>query len=600
MTPFILLFISVAIAQDVTLPNVFPDAPSALSLSIPPIPLHCMPGFLTAADVGFCCRRYDIACPDRPHTPIICMTDPQSSPALCCMFGIACPSQGVSCSANQDCTPNLGCVFENLQQQRGKCGRVDVFGLACTIAFCEGENSPCVLPGPVYTTCSVWLSFLNKVRPTPTIGAVASIPSNTVGPEVTLAPDDITISAQQPQISSEVQVSPQAVISPALDEILPSPTVLPSPELTTTPSANLLPTPAPSADLLPTPTPSASLSPTSTTSANLPSETPQPPALEKKPEGTTCSTISQDVPQRCADSLTCVIHDFGLPSSGVPNEGTCQLISRDIPVCTVQLCATYGAAHLCSLPFVFVGTVTTCGTWHKPSEAIPGPNCRIICVGVCVTGPGAGSLIASNGRPYCGLCDLQRDSCESGFVIYGPVFQSRESASPTPSARPIDPACLGTIGVLDAEMCCRVFAIGCMQEGDACSAFGAMIPGPDCEKGLTCVIDDFGFPAVDQPNSGKCERLVERPVLCTVAFCTMKGREGVCREAETSVVTTCGVWAKPSQAVSGPDCEFFCSQICNIGPDAPVGSDGVTYCSVCQMRAVSCRSGFEVFGPVNV
>ena len=125
-----------------------------------------------------------------------------------------------------------------------------------------------------------------------------------------------------------------------------------------------------------------------------------------------------------------------------------------------------------------------------------------------------------------------------------------------------------------------------------------MPPPPfPCGRHATCVIFDFGFPALDRANRGVCKRLPGAPPECSVDFCSGTGAEGVCSVGEGNAeVAFCGSWATRSDGFPGPDCDFVCLAVCL--EDGPFGSDGRQYCSLCYLRAASCASDFEIYGPV--
>lgn len=151
----------------------------------------------------------------------------------------------------------------------------------------------------------------------------------------------------------------------------------------------------------------------------------------------------------------------------------------------------------------------------------------------------------------------------------------------------------------DHETCCVKYGINCPPEGSPCSTGGGFLPPLPfpCGKSLTCVIFDFGFPPVDQPNRGVCKKLSEEPPKCSIDFCSMNSAKAVCKPTDgISKVAFCDAWATRTDGFPGPDCGFLCAKICE--EDGPFGSDGVQYCSLCQLQAASCLSNFKLFGPV--
>lgn len=94
-----------------------------------------------------------------------------------------------------------------------------------------------------------------------------------------------------------------------------------------------------------------------------------------------------------------------------------------------------------------------------------------------------------------------------------------------------------------------------------------------------------------QAASCRSDFAIVGPV-CYLEFCAANGAKTICVDPKKQVATTCGAWG----AGGGPDCSFLCPLLCQI--NGPCGSDGKRYCSPCQLRQVSCRSNFKIFGPV--
>ena len=296
-------------------------------------------------------------------------------------------------------------------------------------------------------------------------------------------------------------------------------------------------------------------------------------------EGETCLIGGLLPPRSCGRGLTCVIKNFGKKFIDIPATGECTAV-EDMPnSCSVTLCTKGGADAICNVS----GLVATCEAWATRTD-LPSVRCPEICTQECLVP----RLVASNGEEFCNLCLLQSASCESNFKIFGPVEDA-------------NPKCREPISLFDAQECCIEEGIGCIGKGEVCSTAGSLIPPVPCEKGLTCVIRDFGFPAADQPNSGKCRRVVRRVRKCSVRRCSRFGGGYVCEvpvPRRSGIVSTCKAWARRSDGNAGPDCDFVCREFCRT-TRKPVASNGQEFCSICKLRQASCESDFMIFGPVS-
>lgn len=303
--------------------------------------------------------------------------------------------------------------------------------------------------------------------------------------------------------------------------------------------------------------------------------TAQPPPVGL---GQACS-LNGFFPIPCQARLTCVLTDFGFPAADGPRIGTCRNLTNKPPSCTVAYCTTNGPNAICTtFGFPMQPVVATCHAWATRIDA-KGPDCNFACTLRCLVV----RLVASDGTTYCNLCLLQAASCRSDFKVFGPV-------------KPVKDKCVKPISIFDAAKCCIDRGIGCLKKGQTCSTMGSRIQPVPCKKGLTCVIMNFGFPAVDRPNSGTCRR-VRRVKKCSVRRCSRRGEKSICQTG--TIVTTCGAWATRTDGNPGPDCSFVCPEICLVLPQRPLGSDGVRYCTICKLRQASCRSDFVIFGPIR-
>lgn len=163
-------------------------------------------------------------------------------------------------------------------------------------------------------------------------------------------------------------------------------------------------------------------------------------------------------------------------------------------------------------------------------------------------------------------------------------------------AQRIPARCRAPIAASQLADCCRDFQVGCLPLDAACTTFSqvANVAPAACASGLVCLITDLGLIAADVPNSGACTRLDARPAQCSIGVCTATGADTPCRF--NGLTVTCRAWATLDPP-EGPDCAFFCTLECRI--DGPFASNGVRFCTDCQLRSASCASGFELFGPVD-
>lgn len=289
-------------------------------------------------------------------------------------------------------------------------------------------------------------------------------------------------------------------------------------------------------------------------------------------------------PSRPCASGTCVLTSFGNPAVDLPRSGICRSLPRPPPACTVALCSRRGGGAVCAVTTP-TRLVATCRAWAARTDVGGvGPDCSFACTEECMTP----RLVASDGSEYCNLCKLQAASCRARFAFFGPV-----RAPDACRMRPIPP--------FEAGRCCAERGIGCLGNGRRCSTLGSRIRPVPCKTGLTCVIRDFGFPAADGPNSGRCRR-VRNVRKCSVGRCTRFGPRHVCEvplPRGSGIVSTCRAWARRSDGNPGPDCSFACILICAVGDARPLASNGKRFCSICQLRQKSCTTGFRVFGPVS-
>lgn len=106
------------------------------------------------------------------------------------------------------------------------------------------------------------------------------------------------------------------------------------------------------------------------------------------------------------------------------------------------------------------------------------------------------------------------------------------------------------------------------------------------------------MPANDIENSGTCVRIDKSALSeCSVAFCTKSGYAAVCVDLFSPFrATTCGAYASRVDGGRRAACSP-CGKS-NCATPAFTASDGKAYCRRCELEYSSCRSGFQVFGPV--
>lgn len=356
------------------------------------------------------------------------------------------------------------------------------------------------------------------------------------------------------------------------------------------------------------------------------------------PVGETCSTAGSMVPTiPCEQGSTCVIDDFGFPAADRPNSGTCTVLKGDVEECSPRLCQRADAGLVCGL--MDEGIVTTCGAWRAREDDVDdecvnpspfdAPRCcterQIGCVQVGQTCSSSGSLFPpipcelgstcviedfgfpAADRPNSGTCTVVKGEVEDcnprlcqradaglvcglpdeGIVTTCGAWRDRdddECENPSP---------------FDAARCCIERQMGCREVGEMCSTAGSRIAPVPCEQDSTCVISDFGFPAADRPNSGTCTVVRRKVVGCNVGLCAREGAAQICGLEDEGIVTTCGAWSKREDGGKKPNCKFWCTGICKPKWRRPKASNFKKYCNACCLKKKSCKSGFQIFGPIS-
>lgn len=151
-----------------------------------------------------------------------------------------------------------------------------------------------------------------------------------------------------------------------------------------------------------------------------------------------------------------------------------------------------------------------------------------------------------------------------------------------------------------------------------CSNFGTRgSPPVACPSGSVCVIEDFGNPPTDIPDSGICVDVSTvtspSPSPCSLSQCALNGGSTVCTLSRSlppssdiipstaSGLTTCATWSTLSVAVGNEHLnicnQFACTADC---PNDAVSSLGRVFCNGCNLQVASCQARFSFTGPVDV
>lgn len=298
------------------------------------------------------------------------------------------------------------------------------------------------------------------------------------------------------------------------------------------------------------------------------------PALTPGP-GVLCSTSgTRGVPPKtCDNGGICVLTDFGNPPVDIPDSGICRKLRKFTPKCSVNYCSANGPYAVCRVSNQYA----FCSAWGTRRDGGPKPQCPEFCTEECRIP----KLRASDGSTYCNECKLISASCSNGFSFFGPVDA---------------PASCFDGSILGLDQCCRKYRVACIPPAKQCSTTGSLIPPVPCVKSTTCVVTDFGFPAVDQPTEGHC-RWVYRVPKCTLKRCVKNGASFICKIDNT--IATCGAWATREDGGMKPNCPEICPKFCLPEKLRLLGSNGVRYCNYCELSAASCQSDFTIYGPVK-
>lgn len=280
------------------------------------------------------------------------------------------------------------------------------------------------------------------------------------------------------------------------------------------------------------------------------------------PPGARCITTTRTGDNvRCRAGLDCVIVHHGIPKTNIENMGTCQKLKRTtLQQCSVEYCSKVGHTATCVdtyKPFI----ASKCDAFATRVDGGRKPNCSFECGSKkCV--PGGGEMKRTNfGKWYCGLCELKRASCSSGFREFGP------------------------------------FVHGSTSDGGECSTTDRQMK--PCKSKSVCLVESFGKGQADTGGThskGKCVPKGQF-MTCTLDFCSQNGESAYCQTPLDKVMTKCGVWAGRTDFGLKPDCNHRCVRgYCQI--PAVVDKDGKEYCSPCHMRKASCMTNFKIHGKI--
>lgn len=302
-------------------------------------------------------------------------------------------------------------------------------------------------------------------------------------------------------------------------------------------------------------------------------------------------------------------------------------------LCTVAHCTAYGASFPCTDPVLHSRSL--CLQWIIEASRTPPSPCAIVCTQECRFP----LLLASDGSQHCTLCVLQTYSCQSNFTITGPVLTPPPIATLSPFGLPAASVTASATAVSipsspvpspsnssfqfvdifpelsgepplpsstpEAALPCRAQSnAACANSGEKCAVLiSPPLQSKICHEQLACVIDNSTHSTPHDTLSGTCTTISSQPLhLCNLSFCTRLGSKALCTLTigTFSITTSCQVWAKSSPLLSPPDCAFVCATECIVGEAALLASNGKSYCSICELRKVSCETEFVVFGPMDV
>lgn len=146
---------------------------------------------------------------------------------------------------------------------------------------------------------------------------------------------------------------------------------------------------------------------------------------------------------------------------------------------------------------------------------------------------------------------------------------------------------------------------GSLEDGAACATSELNGANAKCVGGLSCVINSFGMPALSIENGGVCRAVPRGMPQCSVDVCSARGYQALCtlRKADCSkwagtagCAVQCGAWAARRDGGRKPVCPVCKPAACEGA--GPMASDGKRMCTLCGLKAASCKSGFKVMGPV--
>lgn len=132
-----------------------------------------------------------------------------------------------------------------------------------------------------------------------------------------------------------------------------------------------------------------------------------------------------------------------------------------------------------------------------------------------------------------------------------------------------------------------------LPEGSVCSSNGAFTY--TCAASLVCELTKVADEASGFESVGRCRSHPTPPPACAIWRCAQYGADSTCTLG--SNIITCGAWAASASFPECPRCPE--AENWNCATKSFLASTGVSYCTECALRTISCRNDFTVYGPVR-